>query len=71
MACVPEADEGDYVIVHAGIAISRIDAQAAQRVFETLAELEDTDGWVSSSVSDDEEQALRARRLNAYEEASD
>ncbi len=49
MACVPEADEGDYVIVHAGIAISRIDAQAALRVFETLAELNDDDGWLTAS----------------------
>jgi hydrogenase expression/formation protein HypC len=36
MACVPEASEGDYVIVHAGLAISRVDAEAAAR---TLAEL--------------------------------
>jgi hydrogenase expression/formation protein HypC len=48
MACVPEADEGDYVIVHAGIAISRIDAEAAQSVFETLAKLNDDDGWVTA-----------------------
>ena len=33
LACVPEAQPGDYVIVHAGIAISRIDADEAQRVF--------------------------------------
>lgn len=36
MACVPDAQVGDYVIVHAGIAISRIDAAAAA---QTLAEL--------------------------------
>jgi hydrogenase expression/formation protein HypC len=24
MACVPEAETGDYVVVHAGIAISRV-----------------------------------------------
>ena len=29
MACVEEAEVGDYVIVHAGMAICRIDAQAA------------------------------------------
>lgn len=45
MACVIEANEGDYVIVHAGIAISRIDAAEAQRVFEELAALGDDEGW--------------------------
>ena len=37
MACVPEADVGDYVVVHAGIAISRIDAAEAE---QSLAELQ-------------------------------
>jgi hydrogenase expression/formation protein HypC len=40
MVCVPEAREGDYVLVHAGIAISVIDAAEAQRVLVTLAELQ-------------------------------
>lgn len=40
MACVPEADCGDYVLVHAGIAITRIDAAEAARVLRTLEELE-------------------------------
>ncbi|MBL8851291.1 MAG: HypC/HybG/HupF family hydrogenase formation chaperone [Planctomycetaceae bacterium] len=39
MACVPDATEGDYVLVHAGIAISRIDAAEAQRVLSTFAQL--------------------------------
>jgi hydrogenase expression/formation protein HypC len=45
MACVPEAELGDYVIVHAGIAISRVDPDEAQRVFDELASLGDDDGW--------------------------
>ena len=45
MACVTEANEGDFVIVHAGIAISRIDAKEAQRVFDELAALGDDEGW--------------------------
>lgn len=40
MACVPEAQTGDFVLVHAGIAISRIDAAEAARVLSTLAELD-------------------------------
>jgi hydrogenase expression/formation protein HypC len=45
MACVTEAEEGDYVIVHAGIAISRIDPEEAQRVFDELAALGDDEDW--------------------------
>jgi len=35
MACVPEAVPGDYVIVHAGIAICKLNIEEAER---TLAE---------------------------------
>jgi hydrogenase expression/formation protein HypC len=50
MACVPEADEGDYVIVHAGVAISRVDAAAAERSLAELARLGDDDGWRGDNV---------------------
>lgn len=43
MACVPEAECGDYVLVHAGIAITRIDPAEAARVLQTLAELDLTE----------------------------
>ncbi|MBN1852970.1 MAG: HypC/HybG/HupF family hydrogenase formation chaperone [Pirellulales bacterium] len=36
MACLPDAAIGDYVIVHAGIAISRMDTEEANQVFELL-----------------------------------
>jgi hydrogenase expression/formation protein HypC len=39
MACVPEAADGDYVLVHAGIAICLIDADEASRILHTLTEL--------------------------------
>lgn len=45
MACVTEAEVGDYVIVHAGIAIARIDPDEARRVFDELAALGDDDEW--------------------------
>jgi hydrogenase expression/formation protein HypC len=45
IACVPESQPGDYVIVHAGIAISRIDPVEAGRVFAFLEESGDRDGW--------------------------
>jgi hydrogenase expression/formation protein HypC len=36
LAYVPEAQVGDYVIVHVGFALSRVDEAEAQRVFEYL-----------------------------------
>jgi hydrogenase expression/formation protein HypC len=36
---VPEAGTGDYVLVHAGFAIARVDPEEAERVFALLAEL--------------------------------
>jgi hydrogenase expression/formation protein HypC len=38
LAYTPEAAPGDYVIVHAGFAISRIDEAEAERVFAYLDE---------------------------------
>ena len=40
LAYVPEASPGDYVVVHAGFAISKMDEQEAGRVFAYLQELE-------------------------------
>jgi hydrogenase expression/formation protein HypC len=40
VVCVPEAALGDYVMVHAGIAISRVDAVEAAQVLQTLRELD-------------------------------
>jgi hydrogenase expression/formation protein HypC len=46
MACVPDATEGDYVIVHAGVGISRVDETAARRIFEELKNSgENADEW--------------------------
>ena len=41
LAYVPEAQVGDYVIVHVGFAISLVDEQEAQRVFEYLKEMDE------------------------------
>ena len=40
LAYVPEAKVGDYVIVHAGFAISQLDEQEAASVFEYLRQME-------------------------------
>jgi hydrogenase expression/formation protein HypC len=36
LACVPDAEVGDYVVVHAGIAISRVNAGEAERLMREL-----------------------------------
>jgi hydrogenase expression/formation protein HypC len=41
LAYVPEAQIGDYVIVHAGFAISRLDEAEAMEVFELLNQMEE------------------------------
>lgn len=43
LAYVPEAAPGDFVVVHAGFAISRVDPEGARRVFAYLEELGETD----------------------------
>lgn len=45
MACVTEAEEGQFVLIHAGIAISRIDEVEAQRLIDDLASLADAGEW--------------------------
>ena len=40
MAYVPEAKTGDYALVHAGFAISIVDPDEAQKIFEILKEME-------------------------------
>ena len=39
LAYTPEANVGDYVIVHAGFAISTLDEEEASRVFDYLEQI--------------------------------
>ena len=41
LACVPDAGIGDYVIVHAGFALSKLDETEARKIFEYLREMEE------------------------------
>ncbi|HZT22752.1 MAG TPA: HypC/HybG/HupF family hydrogenase formation chaperone [Verrucomicrobiae bacterium] len=41
LAYVPEAKVGDYVIVHVGFAISRVDEDEAQKIFDYLKQMEE------------------------------
>ncbi len=50
----PEVAVGDYVIVHVGFAITRVDEEEAQRTFEALKEMSQLDEleWMSELVPD-------------------
>lgn len=37
MACVPQAEIGDYVLVHAGVALTIVNENAAQRLLDELS----------------------------------
>jgi hydrogenase expression/formation protein HypC len=41
LAYVPEVQVGDYIIVHAGFALSVIDEEEAMEVFEMLREMQE------------------------------
>jgi len=41
LAYVPEAQVGDYVIVHVGFALSRLDEDEAHKVFEYLKQMDE------------------------------
>jgi len=41
LAYVPEATIGDYVIIHAGFALSKVDEAEAQKVFAYLKRIEE------------------------------
>jgi hydrogenase expression/formation protein HypC len=40
---VPEVQPGDYVIVHVGFALSRVDEDEAKRIFQLLGEMQQLD----------------------------
>ena len=50
LAYVPDAQVGDYVIVHVGFAISIVDAEEAERVFAYLQAMDELDELEAPSV---------------------
>ncbi len=51
LAYVPEALEGDYVMVHVGFAISLVDELEARRIFALLDEMDGLEDLSTSSPS--------------------
>jgi hydrogenase expression/formation protein HypC len=46
---VPEAGLGDYVMVHVGFAISRVDAAEAERTYKLLQEMGELEAELASA----------------------
>ena len=51
LACLPQAQPGQFVLVHAGIAIAQIDEHEARRTLALLAELDPPAGDGSHAIS--------------------
>jgi hydrogenase expression/formation protein HypC len=49
---VPETKVGEYVLVHVGFAISRVDEEEAQRTYQALAELDQLSELDTPEVED-------------------
>jgi hydrogenase expression/formation protein HypC len=49
---VPETNVGEYVLVHVGFAISRIDEEEAKRTYEALAELDQLSELTAPAVDE-------------------
>lgn len=45
LAYVPEAKVGDYVIVHVGFALSKVDEAEAQQIFDYLKQMDELDDF--------------------------
>jgi hydrogenase expression/formation protein HypC len=51
LAYVPEVKPGDYVIVHVGFALSKVDEDEARKVFEYLRRMDELDELKPSTRS--------------------
>jgi hydrogenase expression/formation protein HypC len=60
---VPEANLSDYVLVHVGFAISKIDAEEAERTYQALEAL----GAIEEELAQAEEETANAAALPGKE----
>lgn len=56
LAYVPEARIGEYVLVHVGFAISRVDEDEAQRTYQALAELDQLSELETPEIGEEDRQ---------------
>ncbi len=52
LECVPDVMVGEFVLVHVGFAISKIDAEEAARTYRILEELGETADLMAGSAED-------------------
>ncbi len=52
LEAVPEAEIGNYVIIHAGFALNTLSEREAQETLDALKELGDIEGELLSEASD-------------------
>jgi hydrogenase expression/formation protein HypC len=50
---VPEAEVGDYVMVHVGFAISKVAAEEAERTYQLLAEMGALEEELGAAIPED------------------
>jgi hydrogenase expression/formation protein HypC len=55
---VPETQPGEYVLVHVGFAISRVDAEEAERTYQALLELDQLSELDSPIIEGTEESKI-------------
>jgi hydrogenase expression/formation protein HypC len=53
IACVPDAEPGEFLLVHAGVALQRVDPAEARRVFDWLRAAGESDGFDHSPPGPD------------------
>ena len=51
LECVPDVQPGDYVLIHVGFALARMDEAEAQRVWQLLEELGELEGVRGKDVT--------------------
>lgn len=52
LECVPDAAVGDFVLVHVGFAISKIDRDEAERAYQVLEEIGQLDDLLAGVAAD-------------------
>src|SRR5262245_6887230 len=67
LECVAGVQVGDYALIHAGIAISRIDEDEAKRVFELLEEMNELDEMRNPNIEADETRNPSVEIRNKFE----
>jgi hydrogenase expression/formation protein HypC len=67
LAYTPEAQAGDYVVVHVGFAISRIDADEAERTYKLIEEMGQLSELAVADADGQQPSALQSIERSTHE----